>query len=151
MNQIFFVAFCLPNIRVFTYAIPTEIYIVKIVSEVAALFKPKFYWRYVDDTFNGRRKNVKIFYSKGSTIIIKTSSLPLKSIQLNSWHKINLWVFIMLTERQQNCQYIGQLKYRKLTNKMHFLMILAEQSEYLQISMQKLLISQTNLRKLITR
>ena len=71
MNQTFFVAFCLPNIRVFTYAIPTEIYIVKIESEVAALFKPKFYWRYVDDTFNGRRKNLKIFYSKAQQLSSK--------------------------------------------------------------------------------
>ena len=43
MNQVFLAAFCLPNIRVFAYAIPTEIYMVKIESEVAALFKPKFY------------------------------------------------------------------------------------------------------------
>ena len=53
------------------------------------------------------RKTLKIFFSKGSAIIKKTSTLPLKLIQLNSL-KQSLIVLMVFTRqwcigRQQNC------------------------------------------------
>ena len=40
-------------------------------NEAVAPFKPTFYLTYVDDIFNRSKKNVEIFFSKGSTITPK--------------------------------------------------------------------------------
>ena len=49
-------------------------------NEIETSLKAKFYQRLANDLFNQSKKISKIFLSKGSTSIIKTSDLPMKSL-----------------------------------------------------------------------
>ena len=49
-------------------------------NEIVTPLKAKFYRRLADEIFNQSKKISKIFLSKDSTIIIKTSDLPLISL-----------------------------------------------------------------------
>ena len=63
----------------------SDIYKAKIKNEVVTPLKPKFYRRFVDDIFIfDVKKMFMIFFSTVSKITIKTLSLALKSVQLNS-------------------------------------------------------------------
>ena len=84
-------------------------YLVKTENEVTTPLRTRFYRRYANDIFNRRKKKfvMKIFFSKASAIIKKTSTLSLKLIQLNSL-KQSLIVLMVFTRqwcigRQQNC------------------------------------------------
>ena len=61
----------------------SDIYVVRMENEIGAPFNPKFYRRYRSYIFNQRKKMLKIFFSPGSTVTIKTSNLPLNLVQLN--------------------------------------------------------------------
>ena len=72
-----------------------DIYVVKMQNEVATPYKTKFY---MDDIFNCHQKNVEDILSKGPTIAIQSSSLPLKSVWLNSFRQ-NQIVLMELTRQ----------------------------------------------------
>ena len=55
----------------------------KMESNIEAPFKPKISRRYVDDIFHQCKKNDDDINFKASMVTIQTSSLSLKSVQLD--------------------------------------------------------------------